>query len=50
VRVSRHGRDSPELSIFCAVPVDKVYGPLFFAERTVTGGARVGKLPEWLLP
>ena len=33
----KHIRDSPKMNVFCAVSQDKVYGPFFFEERTVTG-------------
>ncbi|KAG8238392.1 hypothetical protein J437_LFUL016827 [Ladona fulva] len=29
-------RDSPKLNVFCAISWQKVYGPLFFGEATVT--------------
>ena len=32
-----HQRDSPNVNAFCAVSSQKVYGPFFFAEETVTG-------------
>jgi hypothetical protein len=32
-----HQCDSPKLNVFCAVSREKVYGPFFFAEATVTG-------------
>jgi hypothetical protein len=32
-----HHRDSPKVSEFCAISSQKVYGPFFFAEETVTG-------------
>jgi hypothetical protein len=36
--------------IVCAIPVlTKVYGPFFFAERTVTGGMYVEMLENWLI-
>jgi hypothetical protein len=30
-------RDSPKVNIFCAILSQKVYGPFFFLEKTVTG-------------
>ena len=30
-------RDSPKVHVFCATSNQKVYGPFFFAEETVTG-------------
>jgi hypothetical protein len=32
-----HQRDSPNVSVFCAISSQKVYRPFFFAEETVTG-------------
>ena len=32
-----HQRDSPKVNVFCAISTQKVYGPFFFAEETVTG-------------
>jgi len=32
-----HHRDSPEVNVFHAISSQKVYGPFFFAEETVTG-------------
>jgi hypothetical protein len=34
-----HERDSPKVNVFCAIPKEKVYGPFFFAENTVTGNS-----------
>jgi hypothetical protein len=28
---------SPKASVFCVLSEQKVYGPLFFAERTIAG-------------
>jgi hypothetical protein len=32
-----HQRDSPKFNVFCAISSQKVYGPFFFVEETVTG-------------
>ena len=32
-----HQHDSPKVNVFCAISSEKVYGPFFFAEETVTG-------------
>jgi hypothetical protein len=32
-----HQHDSPKVNVFCAISSQKVYGPFFFAEETVTG-------------
>jgi hypothetical protein len=31
-----HQRDFPKVNVFCAISSQKVYGPFFFAEETVT--------------
>jgi len=46
----QHQRDSPKLNVFCAVSKTKVYGPFFFAEKTVTGVAYLDMLEQWLFP
>lgn len=43
-------RDSPKLNVFCAITSNRVFGPFFFAEPTVTGGIYLDMLSEWLLP
>jgi len=43
-----HVRDSP--TVFCAVSSCKFYGPLFFAEPTVTGINYLDMLQLWLMP
>lgn len=45
-----HERDSPKCNVFCAVSKSKVYGPFFFAEKTVTGIAYLDMLEHWLFP
>jgi hypothetical protein len=32
-----HSRDSPKGIVFCALPNNKIYGPLFFVKETITG-------------
>jgi len=39
-----HQRDSPKVNEFCAISSQKVYGPFFFAEETVTGMTYVDML------
>ena len=46
----QHERDSPKVNVFCAVSRTKVYGPFFFAERTVTGITYLDMLQQWLFP
>jgi hypothetical protein len=45
-----HQRDSPKVNVFCAVSSQKVYGPFFFAEETVTGMTYLDMLQLWLMP
>jgi hypothetical protein len=32
-----HQCDSPNVNVFCAISSQKVYGPFFFVEDTITG-------------
>jgi hypothetical protein len=34
-----HERDSPKMKVFGAISKEKVYGPFFFLENTVTGNS-----------
>jgi len=45
-----HQRDSPNIKMFCAISSQKVYGPFFFVEETVTGMAYLDMLQLWLMP
>jgi hypothetical protein len=36
--------------VFCAVSSQKVYGPFFFAEKTVAGMTYLAMLQLWLMP
>ena len=45
-----HQRDSPKVNVFCAISTQKVYGPFFFAEETVTGMTYLDMLQLWLMP
>ena len=45
-----HVRDSPKVNVFCAVYSSKVYGPFFFAEKTVSGITYLDMLKIWLFP
>jgi hypothetical protein len=45
-----HQRDSPKVNVFCAILSEKVYGPFFFAEETVTGMTYLDMLQLWLMP
>ena len=44
-----HHCDSPKVNVFCAISSQKVYGPFFFAEETVTGMTCVDMLQLWLM-
>jgi hypothetical protein len=46
----QHIHDSPKVNVFCAVSSWKVYGPVFFAEKSVNGFACLDMLQLWLLP
>jgi len=42
--------DSPKVNVVCAISSQKVYGPFFFAEETVTGMTYLDMLQLWLMP
>ena len=46
----QHERASPKINVFCAVSTQKVYGPFFFREDTVTGASYLEMLQTWLFP
>lgn len=48
--IVQHIRDSPKVSVFCAVSQFKVYGPFFFCEQNVTGHVYLDMLENWLMP
>ena len=45
-----HLKDSPKVNVFCAISSQKVYGPFFFAEGTITGMTYLDVLQLWLMP
>ena len=47
---TEHQRDSPKVNVFCAMSCEKVHGPFFFTEATVTGDSFLDMLENWLLP
>jgi len=50
-RVSlEHVRDSPKVNVFCALSKERVYGPFFFMETTITGIVYLDMLQEFLIP
>jgi len=46
----QHQRDSPKVNVFCAISIQKVYGPFFFTEGTVIGMTYLDMLQLWLTP
>jgi len=40
-------RDSPKVNVCCAISNQKMYGPFFFAEETVTGTTYLDMLQLW---
>lgn len=46
----QHERDSAKVNVFAAISKSKLYGPFFFAEKTVTGMSFLDMLEQWLLP
>ena len=50
-RVSlEHVRDNPKVNVFCALSKERVYGPFFFMETTITGIVHLDMLQEFLIP
>ncbi|GFU78490.1 DUF4817 domain-containing protein [Trichonephila clavipes] len=45
-----HQRDFPKVNVFCALSNSCVFGPLFFAEKSINGDIYQDMLSEWLLP
>jgi hypothetical protein len=45
-----HERDNPKVNIFAAMSLEKLHGPFFFIESTVTGVIYPDMLREWLMP
>jgi hypothetical protein len=43
-------RDSPKVNVFCAISLQRLYGPFFFTETTVTGDTYLEMLRNWLMP
>jgi hypothetical protein len=44
-----HVRDSPKVNVFCALSKEKVYGPFFFMEKTITGIVYLDMLEQFHL-
>jgi hypothetical protein len=45
-----HERDSPKVNVWCALTRDRVIGPYFFAERTVTSHSYLDMLELFAVP
>lgn len=43
-------RDSPKLNVWCGVMYERIVGPFFFAERTITGDIYLDMLTEYVIP
>jgi len=43
-------RDSSKVNMFCALSKERVYGPFFFMETTITGIVHLDMLKELLIP
>lgn len=48
--VIQYVQDSPKVNVFCAILKKNVYGPIFFADPTVTGMIYLDMLENWLMP
>ena len=46
----QHQRDFPKVNISCALSCEKVHGPFFCTEATVTGHSFLDMSENWLLP
>ena len=46
----QHERDSPQINVFSAVSVRKIYGPFFSEGNNVTGNLYLEMLQDWLFP
>lgn len=42
-----HERNSPKMNIVCAVSQDKIYGPFFFEENSITEQIYLNMLQNW---
>jgi hypothetical protein len=42
--------DSPKVTMFCAVSRRRVFGPFFFADKSVMGQVYLKMLQNWLMP
>lgn len=48
--IHEHVRDSPKLNVWCGLLNDRVVGPFFFAERTITGIIYLDMLELFVFP
>jgi hypothetical protein len=42
--------NSPKVNMFCAISLQRLYGPFFFTDATVTGDRYLEMLQNWLMP
>jgi hypothetical protein len=45
-----HVHDSPKMNLFCALSKERVYGPFFFMETTITSIVFLDMLQQFLIP
>ena len=43
-------RDSPKLNVWCGIMQDKIIGPFFFAEKSITTQIHLDVVIEYVLP
>lgn len=43
-------RDSPKVNVWCGVMFDRIIGPFFFIERTITANVYLDMLTEYVIP
>jgi hypothetical protein len=48
--VREHERASPKVNVWCAISYDRIYGPFFFAEKTVKGANYLDMLQQYFFP
>ncbi|GBM38285.1 hypothetical protein AVEN_17728-1 [Araneus ventricosus] len=48
--IYEHERNNPKVNVFCVVSSSNVFGPFFFAEKTVTGVVYLDMLQIYLMP
>jgi hypothetical protein len=48
--VTEPAKDSPKVNVFCALSVNKAYGPFFLVEQSILGTAYPDMMEMWLMP